>query len=584
MIRKAVCIITCIIILSCAGAWASEAPVLTIDGAVEHVLHLSLQDLRKFEPARARLNEVSQDQHYHGAFRYRGPSLRLLLEFAKIKKSETDFNKPVDLAVVVKDSHGHSTVLSWGEIFYRNPSEILVAHEATPVMPHHDREHIPEQYYPYLDQLDRRVGFPKLVVSHDFYCDRSLENIMAITVVDLHAPVNTVKQEILFSPSFVITGDVHTPTEIQHLPDIDRCEFSFREVGDGQGFHGMRHFSGVPLVALLEKAGMRHDQNMAVVISAPDGYRALLSYGELFLSPAGKNIIVADLMNHKRAKKRGYFAVIIPDDLSADRHVKAIDKINVVSVRKTPTIAVMSRDLIGSDIVSIDVLAALDRADAFICPQAIRTRFASYLGTKPVLFDLRQVAADTPSHQLKFKAASGKEVVPALHADAQKKLAAFLQDNKCIAVIGDDTTVNMDFFGVAQYKACTVHMAPASAPVTRLQHALGQHHITHDGLIAAADSSGIAGYDHILQAIAQHSDTLAIGMQSNDFSALGATLHNYFLTSTPVFLIYASTYTGKEKLVKTTMADVVARCNAENDNWWNLTGAFIGTSLRSDAR
>jgi hypothetical protein len=590
MIRKSVCFIVVIILLGCVGAWASDGAVLRITGAVEHSLHLTMKDLRKFEPARSRLNEVSQDRRYHGAFRYCGPSMRTLLEFAKIKKNDTDFNKPVDLAVIVKDIHGNSAILSWGEIFYRNPSEIIVAYEATPVIPHHGRSSIPEKYRPYLKQLDRRVGLPKLVVSHDFYSDRSLENISEITVVDLHTPVNTKKQEVLFSPSFMITGDVHTPLDMQKLPETNRLEFTFKEVGDGQGYHGMRHFSGVSLVSLLKKAGIRHDHNVAVVVSAPDGYRTLLSYGELFLSPAGGNIIVGDLINDKRVTKRGSFFLITPDDLSADRHVKAVDKINVVSVGNKPTVYIMGSELTDSGIVDIDLIALMHKAGAFVCPQEIQKRFSSYLGTKPVLFNSCHVQPDNPSRRLKFKTAGGKEVSPDSRAEALEKIAAFLNNGTSIAVIGCDAAWYMDLFDVPEKKVgkdVTVHIShttPTDETVKKIKHTLAQHHITSGGIVVATESAGIKGYDCVVQSVAHNSDTLACITESGEFSKLESTLRNYYISSTPVFLVYASTYTGKEKLVRTTMADAAARCTQENEKWWKLISAFIGASLTSDKK
>jgi aminopeptidase-like protein len=105
-----------------------------------------------------------------------------MLELAFVQKEESDFFKPIDLAVVIKNSSGQQTVLSWGEIFYRNPAEILIAYSATPVMAHKDCSgcHTPEVFKKWLDPLKREVGLPKLVVSNDFYADRSLENISSI--------------------------------------------------------------------------------------------------------------------------------------------------------------------------------------------------------------------------------------------------------------------------------------------------------------------------------------------------------------------------------------------------------------------
>ena len=311
---------------------AGAHPGLRIFGEVRQQLTLQRENLERLHAVTTRLNEVSRSGHYHGAFTYRGPSLRSLLEFAGIDKKSSDFNKDLDLVIVVENGEGEEIALSWGEIFYRNPGDIIVAVEATPIRPHHKRDRIPRAYWPWLDQLDREIGFPKLVVANDFYSDRSLEGIRRIQVIDLHPAVQRKKQKMLFSPSFSICGAVANPVTISVLPEKNYDTVVFKEVGDGQGYHGLKTFGGVPLVDLLEQAGMKGDLDTAVVISAPDGYRTTLSYGELFLSNGGKDIRIGDTIGGEYLTNRGRFFVLLPDDLSADRSVKAIQEIRVINL------------------------------------------------------------------------------------------------------------------------------------------------------------------------------------------------------------------------------------------------------------
>ncbi|MDD5724124.1 MAG: hypothetical protein PHY29_10375 [Syntrophales bacterium] len=307
---------------------------LRIFGEVKQELHFVNKDLERFDNVTARSNEVSRSGHYSGAFTFRGPSLRSLLEFSGIEKKGSDFNKDLDLAILVRNREGKKVVFSWGEIFYRNPGDIIVAVEAEPIRPHHERNRIPKAFWPWLDQLDRIVGLPKLVVATDFYSDRSLEDIQSIEVVDLHPDVHKEEQEVLFSPTFSISGSVANPADISVLPDSNRTNVLFKEVGDGQGYHGLKSFGGVPLTDLLRQAGIRGDIDTAVIVSSPDGYRTILSYGELFLSNIGKNTLIGDTMAGEAVTARGKFFLVIPDDLSADRSVKAIQEIRVVSLKE----------------------------------------------------------------------------------------------------------------------------------------------------------------------------------------------------------------------------------------------------------
>ncbi len=316
---------------------AAVLPGLRISGEVKQQLNLAKKDLDSFDRVTTRLNGVSRSGHYSGAFTFHGPSLRSLLECAGIEKRGSDFNKDLDLAIVVRDREGKAVVLSWGEIFYRNPGDIIVAVEAEPIRPHHERNRIPKAFWPWLDQLDRNVGLPKLVVANDFYSDRSLEDIQSIEVVDLHPDIHSKKQKVLFSPTFSIWGSVTNPVDMSVLPDSNRTDVLFKEVGDGQGYHGLKSFGGVPLTDLLEQAGIRGDLDTAVIVSAPDGYRTILSYGELFLSNLGRNVLIGDTVAGKPVTARGKFFLLIPDDLSADRSVKAIQEIRVVSLKHKNT-------------------------------------------------------------------------------------------------------------------------------------------------------------------------------------------------------------------------------------------------------
>jgi len=296
---------------------------------------LSMDDLNKFIPACVRLNEVTRDNNFHGAFYYSGVPLRTLLELADIHKKETDFSKAIDLAIVIRSKDGKQTVLSWGEVFYKNPAEIIIAFSATPIMPHRDcaKCHKPEVYEPWFNQLKRQVGFPKLVVANDFYTDRSFEDITSIEVLDLHPKIDAKKAKDLYSPSFIISGAVKHSPDITDLSSYPHKEILAKQQGDGKGYHGVKKFEGVPLADLLNKAGIGPDLHTVFLVSSPDGYRSLLSYGELFLSPYGKNIVIADRVADRPLKENGRFILILADDLSADRWVKAVEKIDVIQLK-----------------------------------------------------------------------------------------------------------------------------------------------------------------------------------------------------------------------------------------------------------
>jgi hypothetical protein len=318
------------------NGWAASSTALTISGSVKKAIRFNLEELSKMQSITVRLNELDQGKNFKGAFTYQGIPIRTLLEQAGIQKEISDFSKQIDLAVVVRNKAGQQTALSWGEIFYRNPAEVTVAFSATPIMPHKKCEscHKPEIYENWLGQLKRPVGLPKLIVSNDFYTDRSLEEIVSIEVVDLKPVVKNQKMAKLHSPSFIVSGKVKNPLTINDLSSYPHTEILTKQVGEGMGFHGLKWVEGVPLVDILKRAGAEMDLSTVLLISAPDGYRSLVSFGELILTPSGGRMLMADMVNHNPLDKDGKFFFIPPDDLAADRDVKAVEKIEVIKLLK----------------------------------------------------------------------------------------------------------------------------------------------------------------------------------------------------------------------------------------------------------
>lgn len=329
----------CVLIILFVFSGVAFSSSISVTGAVKQPLNLSMDDLKRFESVGVRLNEVTIDKSFHGVFLYQGVPLKTILDLATVQKEGTDFIKPIDLAIKVRNREGKQIVLSWGEVFYRNPSDVVIAFSATPIMPHRDcaKCHKPEVYEPWFNQLKRQVGFPKLVVANDFYTDRCIEDITNIEVVDLHPKMDAKKLSSLFSQEFTVSGDVKEALHIADLSSYPHREILAKQTGDGKGYHGLKHFKGVPLVEILKKVDIKPDANTIFLISAPDGYRSLVSYSELFFSPFGLNIIVADVVDDRSIKENGKFMVVMPHDLSADRWVKAVSKIEVIQLKQKAT-------------------------------------------------------------------------------------------------------------------------------------------------------------------------------------------------------------------------------------------------------
>jgi hypothetical protein len=335
-IRYSIAGFFCFLLLSTAALASQNSPLISVTGLVSRPLNLSLEDLDRFQTVHVQLNEVMKDKSYRGVFYYQGVPLREILGLASIEKKDTDFPKNIDLAVLIRNRQGREVVLSWGEIFYRNSTDIIIANSASPILPHKDCSscHETDFYKPYMDVFHRPIGFPKLVVACDAYADRSLEDIVSIQVVNPRPEVPGDRSKKLFSPSFTVTGAVKKDVTVKDLSGYPRREMSITHLGEGKGFHGIQDFSGAVFKSVIRAAGIEPDLCMVFHVSAPDGYRSLFSYGEVFLDKTGDRMFIADTVDGGPIEEGGKFFLIPSDDLMSDRDVKSVEKIEVLSLGK----------------------------------------------------------------------------------------------------------------------------------------------------------------------------------------------------------------------------------------------------------
>ena len=332
-------LLTLLFLLACTCQSSAHAqPLLRITGMVRQPLSLTLQDLERYQSLQVQLNEVMEDGSYRGAFYYTGVPLRTLLEAASIQKEGATFSKRIDMAIRIGNEKGKQVALSWGEVFYRNPGRIIVATSASPVIPHKDCGscHTPERYKPRLDKLKRVIDFPKLVVTGDAYAERSLEGVTSIELLDVCPTMPTQKMEKLFSPEFTIMGTKAGTLNFKDLSRYPRRTIKVKHLGEGRGYHGISTYKGAIFKAVLEEIGLPFDLNLVFLVSADDGYRSLFSYGEIFLDPSGERMIMADTIDGGPIKRGGKFMLVLPDDLMSDRDVKAVKKIEVISLQPDP--------------------------------------------------------------------------------------------------------------------------------------------------------------------------------------------------------------------------------------------------------
>jgi precorrin-2 methylase len=569
----------CAMMIEDARAWSIQ-----VYGTVRQPVVVSGDELSNMQTVRVRLNEMSRAKEYGGSFVYRGVPLRSVLEIAAIEKEETDFPKQVDMAVIVRGAGGSRAVLSWGEVMYRNAGDIVLALSAEAVIPMKkcsDCHKSAADYRRWRDPLHKKITLPRLVVTGDFYTERSIEGVSSIEIVDPRPKTPVRKMGGAQSPSFtIITGkDARGP--VSDLASFARIELSAKQVGDGKGFHGLREFEGASLAAVFKKLGINPGLDSVIIASAPDGYRSLISAGELLLSPSGKNIILADRLAGKPIDKLGKFVVVVPDDLSADRWVRAVEKIEIVGFPEKASLSIIGVGCGDTALITLEAISAMAKADAFVCTADIGARFSKYMGGKPVLYDpLLNLAHYYRKMNPDVSQTEAKRKVEELRAANIKTIKETRASGKNVAFLeyGDPTIYgSWTYWLFEHFRREDVRIVPGVSAFNAANAMIGRN-VAARGSVVITVPDGIRKNEAMLAAVAKNGDTIAIFVGLADLPELMPVLKKYYTDDTPVAIAYRAGYAASGKLVRTDIARVRDVVEKEGERFLGVI--YIGPEVR----
>ena len=315
-------------------------------------------------PRHAALAKVSGVSRYRGTFATEGVALRDLLDEAEVVKATNDnFDRPLDLAVVVTGRDGKKALFSWGELFLLgDEGAALLVDQMRPLVPHHhetieDARFAPTAWLgvPVREKLDvsgcagchdggdklGKIDVPRgvcLVPTRDATGRRFVEDVVSIEVrqAGFLAPPRKKDQADPWveAPALVLPDGTSAPLTPAALKDVARVEGEDDGIGLGRGFHGHRRFAGASLAALLlGRLPAGTDPGLLfVVVTASDGYRSLYSGGEVLLSRLPENVVLVDTEDGKPLfRKSGRLKSVVRGDFFVDRAVRNLAEVRCLT-------------------------------------------------------------------------------------------------------------------------------------------------------------------------------------------------------------------------------------------------------------
>jgi DMSO/TMAO reductase YedYZ molybdopterin-dependent catalytic subunit len=328
---KACCVLGLFLVLCLLSAVFPASEIRSPDASIKVVgevlteLSLSAAEIRAMPPFLIRDVPLipervrdRKDEEQVTQTTFRGVLLRDVLYKAGMKNKR---KWEPGVYVQVRDKEKHELVFSFGEIFYSSIGRsILLAYE---------RDSVPCPL--------------TLVVATDIHSGRMMGNISEIKVARVNIELLAYKDQeknIVRPPTteFTLIDRATQKQRVIQLRDLTSLPSTHIPaavlIGDCEGFHGIHSLDGVPLAALLRTMLVIPDPapyNRYVLITSDDGYSATFSFGELFNSRMGEQIVIATVKDEKTLSSNDGFAMsIVEEDSAGGRSVKRIKRIEIL--------------------------------------------------------------------------------------------------------------------------------------------------------------------------------------------------------------------------------------------------------------
>mgnify|MGYP000920896006 CR=1 FL=1 len=259
-----------------------------------------------------------------GAYRYDGYSLYDIINLYKIKDRPNEFNSVINYFLEIENAKGEKVVVSWGEIYYPNHRhEILVATDVMRIIPSKTKE-----LWPLPTE-------PKLVVAGDIVTERNISSPTKITV--RYYPKNIPDKKglkPLYSENIKIFDHEKEVAVIKDNPKTNITEsYPCVFYGRGRGIHGIDKFKGIKVKDFLVNyfpENIKNFKSGVLLISAPDGFRAVYTYSEIFNRNDQADLLLMDV---GKTEDGGRFNCFPAGDFFSDRAIRAINEIYFINVK-----------------------------------------------------------------------------------------------------------------------------------------------------------------------------------------------------------------------------------------------------------
>jgi hypothetical protein len=250
---------------------------------------------------------VAPDGKFQGTYRYTGiPVINILEGIAPKKHEGAPFDRPLDMIVTFISSDNKQSHFSYGEVTMTDDTNpVMLAYSRTELLP----AKLKDSNEPYKWNIHKGdVKGLRLICPGDSDTGRYLDDVVKIVLreIDVDNSILPVMQKGVKCKAGLVKVVEGGRVGALTLSGVEKRSIKNRiRTGHGQGFKGISGAEGYELISLLKKNFSGSDPNDYFLFVACDGYRTLFSGREIFLTEAGKNMMLITEVDGKEQMTLG---------------------------------------------------------------------------------------------------------------------------------------------------------------------------------------------------------------------------------------------------------------------------------------
>ncbi|MCF8119602.1 MAG: hypothetical protein K9L83_05285, partial [Deltaproteobacteria bacterium] len=254
--------------------------------------------------------------------------------------------------------------------------------------------------------------------------------------------------------------------------------------------------------------------------------------------------------------------------------------IEVISLRQDPRIYVIGVGCGDTDLITLEAISYMAKADVFVCPPDIQTQFSKYMGNKPVLLNLYEFV---PPVMKKKNPDLSPEALEALmekkQAHAADTIRQAVREGKTVAILeyADPTIWSGWRYTWDAFLRGSVEIVPGISSFN-VSNAMIKEDIACNGSVVISTPRGLKENPALVKAMGQKGETLCIFMGLKEVADLVPLLQQGYAEHTPACLVYKAGYSDSEALVRTTLDRLVETAGHAREKFLGLI--YVGPCLK----